>query len=87
MLGAAQALVAVLIVDGLQYFQYTAAKFNHDVIQLPLWALAGYSFHAAIRRGPHLYYQCNPWLVRVGCQGGDDFFEARVATQRIPKRQ
>ena len=36
---------------------------------------------------PHLCYQCNPWLVRVGCQGGDDFFEARVATQRIPKRQ
>jgi 4-amino-4-deoxy-L-arabinose transferase-like glycosyltransferase len=51
MLGAAQALVAVLIVDGLHYFQYTAAKFNHDVIQLPLWALAGYSFHTAIRRG------------------------------------
>ena len=21
------------------------------------------------------------------CQGGDDFFEARIATQRIPKRQ
>src|SRR3954469_6785408 len=58
MLGAAQALVAVLIVDGLQYFQYTAAKFNHDVIQLPLWALAGYSFHAAIRRG-HLGF----WLL------------------------
>src|SRR3954454_13771705 len=57
MLGAAQALVAVLIVDGLQYFQYTAANFNHDVIQPPLWALAGYSFHAAIRRG-HLGF----WL-------------------------
>jgi Dolichyl-phosphate-mannose-protein mannosyltransferase len=30
---------------------YTAAKFNHDVIQLPLWALAGYAFHAGLKRG------------------------------------
>jgi len=28
------ALVAVLIVDGLHYLNYTSAKFNHDVIQL-----------------------------------------------------
>jgi len=49
--GPSLAFVAVLIVDGLHYFHYTAAKFNHDVIQLPLWALAGYSFHAALRRG------------------------------------
>src|SRR5438876_6503082 len=51
MVGPSRAFVAVLIVDGLHYFHYTAAKFNHDVIQLPLWALAGYSFHAALRRG------------------------------------
>ena len=51
LVGSVGALVAVLIVDGLHYFHYTAAKFNHDVIQLPLWALAGYAFHAALRRG------------------------------------
>jgi 4-amino-4-deoxy-L-arabinose transferase-like glycosyltransferase len=51
LVGATGALIAVLIVDGLHYFQYTAVKFNHDVIQLPFWALAGYSFHAALRRG------------------------------------
>jgi 4-amino-4-deoxy-L-arabinose transferase-like glycosyltransferase len=51
LVGAVGALVAVLIIDGLHYFQYTAAKFNHDVIQLPLWALAGYAFHAGLRRG------------------------------------
>ncbi|MGE3149141.1 MAG: glycosyltransferase family 39 protein [Pseudorhodoplanes sp.] len=49
--GPLAALVAVLIVDGLHYFNYTAAKFNHDVIQLPFWALAGYALHAALRRG------------------------------------
>jgi 4-amino-4-deoxy-L-arabinose transferase-like glycosyltransferase len=51
LVGAAAALAAVLIVDGMHYFQYTAVKFNHDVIQLPFWALAGYSFHAALKRG------------------------------------
>jgi 4-amino-4-deoxy-L-arabinose transferase-like glycosyltransferase len=51
LVGATGALVAVLIIDGLHYFQYTAVKFNHDVIQLPFWALAGYAFHAALRRG------------------------------------
>jgi 4-amino-4-deoxy-L-arabinose transferase-like glycosyltransferase len=51
LVGTVGALVAVLIVDGLHYFQYTSVKFNHDVIQLPFWALAGYAFHAALRRG------------------------------------
>lgn len=49
--GATGALVAVLVIDGMHYFQYTAVKFNHDVIQLPFWALAGYSFHAALKHG------------------------------------
>jgi 4-amino-4-deoxy-L-arabinose transferase-like glycosyltransferase len=51
LVGATGALISVLIIDGLHYFQYTAAKFNHDVIQLPFWALAGWAFHAALRRG------------------------------------
>src|SRR5262249_38681076 len=49
LVGAAGALVAVLIVDGLHYFNFTAAKFNHDVIQLPFWALAGLAYHGALR--------------------------------------
>ena len=51
LVGAVGALVAVLIIDGMHYFQYTAVKFNHDVMQLPFWALAGYAFHAALKRG------------------------------------
>ena len=51
LVGPVGALVAVLILDGLHYFHFTAAKFNHDVIQLPLWALAGYAFHAGLKRG------------------------------------
>ncbi len=51
MVGPVGALVAVLIVDGLHYLSYTAAKFNHDVIQLPFWALAGYGLHRGLRTG------------------------------------
>ena len=36
LVGEIGALVAILIIDGLHYFHYTAAKFNHDVIELPL---------------------------------------------------
>ena len=56
LVGPRRALVAVLIVDGLHYFQYTAAKFNHDVVQLPFWALAGYAFHAALKQGRMLHW-------------------------------
>src|SRR5882757_5948311 len=56
MVGAVGALVSILILDGLHYFHFTAAKFNHDVIQLPLWALAGYAFHAALKRGRLLHW-------------------------------
>jgi 4-amino-4-deoxy-L-arabinose transferase-like glycosyltransferase len=65
LVGATGALVAVLITDGMHYFQYTAAKFNHDVVQLPFWALAGYAFHAALRRG-HLAH----WLLLGFAIGG-----------------
>src|SRR5262249_11095649 len=51
LVGALGALVAILIIDGLHYFNYTAAKFNHDVIQLPFWALAGLAFRAGLRHG------------------------------------
>ncbi len=56
LVGAAGALVAVLIIDGMHYFQYTAVKFNHDVIQLPFWALAGYALHAGLKRGRPLHW-------------------------------
>ena len=48
---ARRALVAILIIDGFHYFQFTAAKFNHDVIQLPLWGLAGFALHAGLKDG------------------------------------
>jgi 4-amino-4-deoxy-L-arabinose transferase-like glycosyltransferase len=65
LVGAIGALAAVLIIDGMHYFSYTAVKFNHDVVQLPFWALAGYAFHAALKRG-----RLGHWLLLglvIGC--------------------
>lgn len=59
LIGTTGALVALLIIDGMHYFQYTAVKFNHDVVQLPFWALAGYAFHAALKKRGHIGY----WLL------------------------
>jgi 4-amino-4-deoxy-L-arabinose transferase-like glycosyltransferase len=56
LVGGVGALASVLILDGLHYFHFTAAKFNHDVIQLPLWALAGFAFHAALKHGRLLHW-------------------------------
>jgi hypothetical protein len=47
----AAAAASVLIIDGLHFFNFTSPKFNHDVAQLPFWALAGLSFHGALRTG------------------------------------
>jgi 4-amino-4-deoxy-L-arabinose transferase-like glycosyltransferase len=54
--GALGALAALLILDGLHYVHFTAAKFNHDVIQLPFWALAGFAYWAALRRGRMIHW-------------------------------
>jgi 4-amino-4-deoxy-L-arabinose transferase-like glycosyltransferase len=79
LVGAVGALVAVLIVDGLHYFQYTAVKFNHDVIQLPLWALAGYSFHAALKRG-----RLGHWLLLGAAFGGALWAKYFVVVLAVP---
>jgi 4-amino-4-deoxy-L-arabinose transferase-like glycosyltransferase len=51
LVGAAGALAALLIIDGMHYFNLSAVKFNHNVIEMPLWALAGFAFHAGLRDG------------------------------------
>jgi 4-amino-4-deoxy-L-arabinose transferase-like glycosyltransferase len=56
LVGAVGALAALLILDGLHYVDFTAVKFNHDVIQLPFWAVAGFCFWAALRRGRLMYW-------------------------------
>lgn len=56
LVGPVGALASILIIDGLHYFNFTAPKFNHDVIQLPFWALTGFAFHAALRDGRLIHW-------------------------------
>ena len=79
LVGATGALIAVLIADGLHYFQYTAVKFNHDVIQLPFWALAGYAFHAALRRRG-----LGPWWLLGFAMGGALWAKYFVVVLAVP---
>jgi hypothetical protein len=45
------ALLAVVMLEGVHFFNFTAVKFNHDVMQLPLWALVALFVHRAITDG------------------------------------
>ena len=54
--GATGALVSILIIDGIHFFNFTTPKFNHDVLQLPFWALAGLSFLRALQSGRLLWW-------------------------------
>jgi 4-amino-4-deoxy-L-arabinose transferase-like glycosyltransferase len=45
------ALIGVLALEGLHFFNFTAVKFNHDVLQLPFWALTGLFVYRAITAG------------------------------------
>ena len=45
------ALVGVVALAGLHYFNFTAPKFNHDVAQLPFWSLTGLTLWRALRDG------------------------------------
>ncbi|MPZ59125.1 MAG: glycosyltransferase [Rhizobiales bacterium] len=56
LVGDLRALIAILIIDGLHFFNFTAEKFNHDVIQLPFWALAALTFHRVLRGGGMRYW-------------------------------
>ncbi|HEY6254361.1 MAG TPA: glycosyltransferase family 39 protein [Xanthobacteraceae bacterium] len=49
--GEQSALIAVLALEGLHFLNFTAVKFNHDVLQLPLWALTGLFVFRAIDKG------------------------------------
>ena len=51
LVGSTGALAAILIIDGMHYFNFSAAKFNHNVSELPFWALAGFAFCAGLRHG------------------------------------
>lgn len=55
-LGPVQALIPVLALEGIHYYNFSAVKFAHDQMQLPIWAWAGFFFYRALVRGHALYW-------------------------------
>jgi 4-amino-4-deoxy-L-arabinose transferase-like glycosyltransferase len=47
--GEPSALIGVLLLEGVIYYNFTSPEFNPNVLQLPFWALAGWSFHKAVK--------------------------------------
>ena len=47
--GATQALIGALLLEGVIYYNFTSVEFNPNVLQLMFWALAGWSFHRAVK--------------------------------------
>ena len=45
------ALVAVLALEGIHFYNFSVVKFAHDQMQLPLWAFTGLFFYRALVRG------------------------------------
>jgi 4-amino-4-deoxy-L-arabinose transferase-like glycosyltransferase len=56
LVGATGALAAVLIIDGMHFFTASATKLNHNVVELPLWAIAGFAFYFGLRRNKLGYW-------------------------------
>lgn len=48
--GGFPALLAVLALEGLHFFNFSVVKFAHDQCQLPFWALTMLFFHRALTR-------------------------------------
>ena len=44
-----RALLGVLLLEGVAYYNFTTPEFNPNVLQLPFWALLAWSFHRAVK--------------------------------------
>jgi hypothetical protein len=48
LVGPIEALIAVLALEGIHFYNYSAVKFAHDQMQLPFWALTGLFLYRGI---------------------------------------
>ena len=77
--GATGALVSILIIDGIHFFNFTTPKFNHDVIQLPFWTLTGLSFLRALQSRRILW-----WILLGVALGGALWSKYFVVILAVP---
>jgi 4-amino-4-deoxy-L-arabinose transferase-like glycosyltransferase len=53
-----EALIAVLALEGIHFYNFSVVKFAHDQMQLPFWAFTGLFFYHALARG-----RISDWLL------------------------
>ncbi|MBV9221352.1 MAG: glycosyltransferase family 39 protein [Methylobacteriaceae bacterium] len=56
--GQRLALVAVLVQEGVLYFTFFTPEFNHNVIQVPLWALIGWTARRSL-----IFGRIRDWII------------------------
>lgn len=59
MLPAVYALIAVMLLEGIQYYNFHAIDFNDNTLELSLWALTSYYFYQALRQQKNTL----PWIL------------------------
>lgn len=64
--GPQRGLIAVLLLEGVIYFNIATPEFNHNVIQLPLWSLIAYTAHRALRQGRSIDWLATGLLGALG---------------------
>jgi hypothetical protein len=65
MVGPVRALIPVLALEGIHYYNFSAVKFAHDQMQLPIWAWAAFFFYRALVRGNAVYWMAAGALVAL----------------------
>src|SRR5206468_1407707 len=74
------ALLGVLLLDGIFFYNYNSPKFNHDALQLPLWALIGFFAWRASTRG-----RLGSWLA-LGLVAGPGFSGSGARARAVLRR-
>jgi uncharacterized membrane protein len=55
-------LIGVLLLEGVVYYNFTSPEFNPNVLQLPFWALTGWSFYKAVKNDKIIdWFLCGVW--------------------------
>ncbi|HSM20016.1 MAG TPA: glycosyltransferase family 39 protein, partial [Hyphomicrobiales bacterium] len=63
MVGEVGALLAAVALEGVFYFTVPTPEFNHNVLQMPLWAWASLHFHRALTRpAPRYWFYLAIWV-------------------------
>jgi hypothetical protein len=64
-IGSFGALLAVLALEGVHFYNFSAVKFAHDQMQLPFWGFTGLFFYRAIR-----HHRLPDWGLAGVCLAG-----------------